>query len=49
MSRLELIYLLASKAIAVAGFVTLAINGSPWWGLCCFIVVAYVESNKEQV
>jgi len=40
-------YCLASKAIAVSGFVALAVNGSPWWGLCCFYVVASIDGKLE--
>lgn len=38
-------YCLASNAIAVAGFATLVINGSPWWGLCCFCVTATISKK----
>lgn len=39
-------YCLVSKALAVGGFVTLVGLDHPWWGLCCFIVMAY-QPEKE--
>lgn len=38
-------YCLLSKAIAIAGFVTLVIYDSPWLGLLCFLVVASVDGE----
>jgi hypothetical protein len=38
-------YCMASKIIAVAGFVTLVIFDYPWWGLMCFVCIATLDGD----
>jgi hypothetical protein len=38
-------YCLLTKILAICGFCYLAVNGSPWWGLCCFLLVASVDGE----
>lgn len=39
----DLHYCLGSKIVAITGFVSLVAIDHPWWGLCCFLVVATVD------
>lgn len=40
-------YCLATKVVAIAGFLALVVYGHPWWVLLCFPVVASVDGEIE--
>ena len=41
-------YCIVSKIIGITGFVVMAINGYPWWGLLCFFALAGLEGEKNE-
>lgn len=40
-------YIILSKAIAISGFCYLVTVDKPWWGLLCFLALAYAESKEN--